>query len=173
MSKLQGSRKASLPGVSPYVFSQMLVPLEMLCCGILMGIVALVAEVKRCKEWRWEGYVESANHFDWGPKSNLLEQCGCYISGTPRGYSFQNLLHIILSPSTHNCLDEPLLDGLTFPVPSPSLPVRVAGYHVIVINLKPNVCGKWFSRKCLTLFLLFEADWLAQISTHNMRTFMK
>ena len=46
VSKLQGAGTTSRPEISPYVLSQMLVPLEMLLCGIVMGFLALAAEMK-------------------------------------------------------------------------------------------------------------------------------
>ena len=49
VSELQGGGAASRPEISPYVISQMLVPLEMLLCGMLMGLVALLFEIKRVK----------------------------------------------------------------------------------------------------------------------------
>ena len=46
VSKLRGAGTTSRPEISPYVLSQMLVPLEMLLCGIVMGFLALAAEMK-------------------------------------------------------------------------------------------------------------------------------
>ena len=43
---------ASRPETSPYVISQMLVPLEMLLGGIIVGFIALLAERRRKKVLR-------------------------------------------------------------------------------------------------------------------------
>ena len=50
VSQLQGAGVASRPETSPYFLSQMLVPLEMLLGGIVVGFVALAAEIKRGRE---------------------------------------------------------------------------------------------------------------------------
>ena len=59
VSKLQGaSGVARRPEISPYVLPQMLVPLEMLLCGILMGFVALLAEIKGSRKSRERRRIE-------------------------------------------------------------------------------------------------------------------
>ena len=50
VSQLQGAGVASRPETSPYFLSQMLVPLEMLLGGIVVGFVTLAAEIKRGRE---------------------------------------------------------------------------------------------------------------------------
>ena len=52
VSKLRGAGMASRPETSPYVISQMLVPLEMLLGGIIIGFIALLAERRRRKVLR-------------------------------------------------------------------------------------------------------------------------
>ena len=49
VSELQGAGASSRPEISTYVLAQMLVPLEMLLCGMLIGLVALLFERRKKK----------------------------------------------------------------------------------------------------------------------------